>query len=92
MALRANNPRHAHSTKCGLCGEYVDLDRAIPAPCGELCHKDCWAKYTGALDWFRDAVRAYKDSIVYRSHPAPSGGLVRTDRVNRMCCSPQSSG
>lgn len=92
MGLSANNPRHVHITKCGLCGENVDLDRAIPAPCGELYHKNCWAKYTGALDWFRYAVRAYKDSIVYRSHPTQSGGLVPTDRVNRMCCSPQSSG
>jgi hypothetical protein len=47
---------HGHSAECDLCGEQVDLDRAIPNPRGEPCHKRCWAKYTGAPDWFSDYV------------------------------------
>ncbi|ELY49189.1 hypothetical protein C495_01010 [Natronorubrum sulfidifaciens JCM 14089] len=33
-------------------GEQVDLDRAVPNPRGEPCHKYCWAEYTGAPEWF----------------------------------------
>jgi len=45
-----------HRVECDLCGERVDLDRAIPNARGEACHKRCWAEYTGAPDWFSDYV------------------------------------
>jgi hypothetical protein len=32
----------------------VDMERAIPNPRGEPCHRHCWAEYTGAPDWFTD--------------------------------------
>jgi formylmethanofuran dehydrogenase subunit E len=41
-----------HRAECDLCGEMVDMDRAIPNQRGEPCHKHCWAEYTGAPDWF----------------------------------------
>jgi len=41
-----------HRAECDLCGERVDLDRAIPNARGEPCHERCWAEYTGAPDWF----------------------------------------
>jgi transposase len=40
--------------ECDLCGEMVDLDRAIPNDRGEACHERCWAEYVGAPDWFTD--------------------------------------
>ena len=40
------------SAECDLCGEQVDLERAIPNPRGQPCHKYCWAEYTGAPEWF----------------------------------------
>ena len=43
-----------HRAECDLCGEFVDMERAIPNPRGEPCHKRCWAEYTGAPDWFTD--------------------------------------
>jgi hypothetical protein len=47
---------HGYSAECDLCGNQVDLDRAIPNPRGEPCHKHCWAEYTGAPDWFANHV------------------------------------
>ena len=47
---------HGHSAECDLCGEQVNLDRAIPNPRGEPCHKHCRAKYTGVPEWFSDHV------------------------------------
>jgi len=47
---------HGHSAECDLCGNQVDLDRAIPNPRGEPCHKHCCAEYTGAPEWFSDHV------------------------------------
>ena len=52
--LSADRRTHGHSAECGLRGEQVNLDRAVPNPRGEPCHKHCWAKYTGALEWFSD--------------------------------------
>jgi len=43
-----------HRAVCDLCGEMVDLDRAIPNARGEACHKRCWSEYTGAPDWFSE--------------------------------------
>lgn len=43
-----------HRAECDLCGEMVDLDKAIPNARGEACHRHCWAEYTGAPDWFTD--------------------------------------
>ena len=43
-----------HRAECDLCGEMVDLDRAIPNDRGEACHERCWAEYVGAPDWFTD--------------------------------------
>jgi len=40
-----------HRVECDLCGEMVDLDRAIPNARGEACHKRCWVEYTGAPEW-----------------------------------------
>ncbi len=45
-----------HRAECDLCGDMVDMDRAIPNQRGEPCHKHCWAEYTGAPDWFADHV------------------------------------
>jgi len=45
-----------HHAECDLCGEMVDLDRAIPNPRGDPCHKHCWAEYTGAPEWFSEHV------------------------------------
>jgi len=45
-----------HCAECDLCGEVVDLDRAIPNARGEAYHKRCWAEYTGSPDWFSDYV------------------------------------
>jgi len=39
-----------HRPECDLCGEMVDMERAIPNARGEPCHKRCWAEYTGAPD------------------------------------------
>ena len=41
-----------HRAECDLCGETVDLGRGILNVRGEVCHKRCWAEYTGAPDWF----------------------------------------
>ena len=54
--LSADQRMHGHSAECDLCGEQVNLDRAIPNPRGEPCHKHCWAKYKGAPEWFSDHV------------------------------------
>ena len=54
--LSNDDRMHGHSAECDLCGEQVDLDRAIPNAPGEPCHKRCWAEYTGAPDWFSDYV------------------------------------
>lgn len=45
-----------HRAECDLCGEMVDLERAIPNARGEACHRRCWSEYTGAPDWFSDYV------------------------------------
>jgi hypothetical protein len=47
---------HGHSAECGLCGDQVGLDEAIPNQRGKPCHKHCWGEYTGAPDWFSDYV------------------------------------
>lgn len=54
--LDAETRQMGHRAECDLCGEMVDLDRAIPNSRGEACHKRCWAEYTGAPDWFSDYV------------------------------------
>lgn len=54
--LSADDRMHGHSAECDLCGDQVNLDRAIPNPRGELCHKHCWAEYTGTPDWVSDYV------------------------------------
>lgn len=41
-----------HSAECELCGDQVDLDRAIPDGQGGPCHRECWAEAFGAPDWF----------------------------------------
>jgi len=43
-----------HRAECDLCGEMVDLERAIPTGAGEPCHRRCWADAFGAPDWFTD--------------------------------------
>ena len=50
--LSANQRMAGHSAECDLCGEQVDLDRAIPNGQGEPCHRCCWADAYGAPDWF----------------------------------------
>lgn len=52
--LSVEQRQMGHRAECDLCGEMVDLDRAIPNARGEPCHKRCWAEYTGAPDWFSD--------------------------------------
>jgi hypothetical protein len=43
-----------HRAECDLCGEMVDLGRAIPNGQGEPCHRNCWADAYGAPGWFTD--------------------------------------
>jgi hypothetical protein len=43
-----------HRAECDLCGDTVDFDRAIPNQRGKPCHRECWAEYTGAPEWFTD--------------------------------------
>lgn len=43
-----------HRAECDLCGEMVDLERAIPDGQGEPCHRRCWADAYGAPEWFTD--------------------------------------
>ena len=54
--LSNDDRMHGHSAECDLCGEQVDLNRAIPNARGEPCHEHCWAEYTGAPAWFSDHV------------------------------------
>ncbi|QSG09487.1 hypothetical protein [Halapricum desulfuricans] len=54
--LSTDQRTHGHSAECDLCGKQVDLDKVIPNPRGEPCHKHCWAEYTGAPEWFADHV------------------------------------
>ena len=50
--LDADARMAGHSSECALCGEQVDLDRAIPDGQGEPTHRRCWADAYGAPDWF----------------------------------------
>ena len=43
-----------HRAECDLCGEMIDLERAIPNGQGEPCHRRCWADAYGAPGWFLD--------------------------------------
>lgn len=52
--LTVENRQHGHRAECDLCGDMVDLDRAIPNDRGEPCHKHCWSDYVGAPRWFSD--------------------------------------
>jgi hypothetical protein len=54
--LDTQDRQMGHRAECDLCGEMVDLDRAIPNARGEACHKRCWAEYTGAPDWFSNYI------------------------------------
>ena len=45
-----------HRAECDLCGEMVDLKRAIPTGQGEPCHRRCWAEAYRAPEWFTDHV------------------------------------
>lgn len=54
--LSAEARIHGDSAEYDLCGEQIDLDRAIPNPRGEPYHKRCWAEYTGAPEWFANHV------------------------------------
>lgn len=50
--LGTQDRQMGHRAECDLCGDMVDLDRAIPNSRGEPCHKRCWADYAGAPEWF----------------------------------------
>ena len=52
--LSVETRQMGHRAECDLCGEMVDMDRAIPNQRGEPCHKHCWSEYTGAPDWFSE--------------------------------------
>lgn len=52
--IGADTRQAGHSAACGLCGESVDLDRAIPNGQGNPCHRRCWADAYGAPDWFTE--------------------------------------
>ena len=52
--LDVEDRQMGHRAECDLCGEMVDLDRAIPNARGEPCHKRCWSEYTGAPQWFQE--------------------------------------
>lgn len=52
--IGADARQAGHSAACALCGEQVDLDRAIPDGQGEPTHRDCWADAYGAPEWFID--------------------------------------
>jgi acetone carboxylase gamma subunit len=54
--LSNNAWMHGHTAECDLCGNQVDLDRAIPSPRREPCHKHYWAEYTSASEWFSNYV------------------------------------
>lgn len=43
-----------HRAECDLCGDMVDLERALPNGKGEACHRRCWADAYGAPEWFTD--------------------------------------
>ena len=50
--LSADTRMAGHSAACDLCGEQVNLDRAIPDGQVSPCHRSCWAEAYGAPDWF----------------------------------------
>lgn len=52
--LSADQRMAGHSAECALCGEQVDLERAIPGGEGYPTHQDCWADAYGAPDWFTE--------------------------------------
>ena len=52
--LSVETRQMGHRAECDLCGEMVDMDRAIPNQRGEPCHKHCWSEYTGSPDWFSE--------------------------------------
>lgn len=54
--LSNDDRMHGHSAECDLCGEQVDLERAIPDRNGAPTHRRCWAEANGAPEWFSDYV------------------------------------
>jgi diadenosine tetraphosphatase ApaH/serine/threonine PP2A family protein phosphatase len=54
--LTVENREMGHRAECDLCGNMVDLDRAIPSGKGEPCHRHCWADAYGAPDWFTNVL------------------------------------
>ena len=50
--LTVEDRQHGRRAECDLCGDMVELDRAIPSGKGDPCHRECWADAFGAPDWF----------------------------------------
>jgi hypothetical protein len=53
-SLDVETRQMGHRAECDLCGEMVDMERAIPNGAGDPCHRHCWAEAFGAPDWFTD--------------------------------------
>jgi hypothetical protein len=43
-----------HSAECDLCGECVDLERAVPNKREEPVHKRCYVDAYGGPEWLKD--------------------------------------
>lgn len=53
-ALNVETRQVGHRAECDLCGDIIDLERALPNGKGEACHRRCWADAYGAPECFID--------------------------------------
>jgi len=49
--LRPTARQAGHTADCDLCGDSVELEKAIPNPRGEPCHRHCYAEAYGGPSW-----------------------------------------
>jgi len=40
-----------HTAECDLCGEQVDLEKAVPNPRGKPVHRHCYSKAYPGAEW-----------------------------------------
>jgi len=49
--LSVESRQAGHRAECDLCGEMVDLEKAIPNPRGEPVHRHCYVDAYGGPNW-----------------------------------------
>ena len=52
--LSNDDRMHGHSAECDLCGESVDLERAIPNKREQPVHRRCYIDAYGGPNWLKD--------------------------------------